>query len=72
MVYSTELDKITIDIFKKKTFIFLQIVKDLPTDLKIYIWSFIGLPSLSSRTHDYIWKWMRKNNLEYNIKICHN
>ena len=72
MVYSTELDKITIDNFKKKTFMFIEIVKHLPIDLKIYIWKFVGLPRLSSSTHDYIWKWMRQNNLEYNIKICHN
>ena len=72
MVYATELDKITIDNFYKKTLLFIEIVKELPNDLKIYIWKeFVGLPNLSSQSHDYIWKWMRKNGLEYKIKVCH-
>ena len=72
MVYATELDKITIDNFYKKTFLFIEIVKELPDDLKVYIWKkFVGLPKLSSQSHDYIWRWMRHNRLEYKIKVCH-
>ena len=71
MVHATEADKITIDNFYKKTFLFIEIVKNLPLDLRIYIWKHIGLPELSSHTHDYVWRWMRHNGLEYNIKVCH-
>ena len=71
MVYATELDRITIDNFHKKTILFIEIVKDFPLHLQRYMWDFVELPKLSSHTHDYVWKWMRGNGLEYKIKMCH-
>lgn len=72
MVHVTENDKNIINNFYKKTFLFLEIVKNFPIEIKLYIWEkFTNLHKLSSKTHDDIWRMMRQNNIEYKIRVCH-
>lgn len=72
MVHVTENDKNIINNFYKKIFLFIEIVKDFPLEIKIKIWKkYMDINKLSSKTHDEIWKLMRQNNIEYTIKVCH-